>query len=122
MKSNLPETDDTIVIKAPAGTKARWVRQSQREGKKLSDWLAERVERFMNYEQLCGALGVLKSAGVDLPWVEINDQLISISRLSTTEMEMAAEPMLRQYRNMCLERGLMRRGELFNISDCVSLA
>lgn len=36
--------DDTIVIKAPAGTKARWVRQSQREGRKLSDWLIERVE------------------------------------------------------------------------------
>lgn len=36
--------DDTIVIKAPAGTKARWVRQSQRESSKLSDWLISRVE------------------------------------------------------------------------------
>lgn len=36
--------DDTIIIKAPAGTKARWVRQSQREGQKLSDWLINRVE------------------------------------------------------------------------------
>ena len=35
---------DTIIIKAPAGTKARWVRQSQREGKKLSDWVVERVK------------------------------------------------------------------------------
>lgn len=37
-------SDDTIIIKAPAGTKARWVRQSQRAGMKLSDWLIERVE------------------------------------------------------------------------------
>lgn len=37
-------SDDTIIIKATAGTKARWVRQSQREGRKLSDWLIERVE------------------------------------------------------------------------------
>lgn len=39
---------DTIVIKAPAGTKARWVRQSQRAGMKLSDWIISRTERAMN--------------------------------------------------------------------------
>ena len=37
--------DDTIIIKAPQGTKTRWVRQSQAEGKKLSDWVREKVER-----------------------------------------------------------------------------
>lgn len=37
-------TDDTIIIKAPAGTKSRWVRQSQRAGQKLSDWITSRVE------------------------------------------------------------------------------
>ena len=36
--------DDTIVITAPSGTKARWVRQSQRAGKKLSSWIIERVD------------------------------------------------------------------------------
>ena len=36
--------DDTIIIKAPEGTKTRWVRQSQAEGKKLSDWVRERVD------------------------------------------------------------------------------
>ena len=36
---------DTIVIKAPAGTKARWVRQAQREGQKLSDWITQRMEQ-----------------------------------------------------------------------------
>lgn len=37
--------DDTIVIKVPAGTKARWVRQAQREGRKLSDWIIQRMEQ-----------------------------------------------------------------------------
>lgn len=37
-------SEDTIIIKAPVGTKSRWVRQSQRAGMKLSDWLIERVE------------------------------------------------------------------------------
>lgn len=35
---------DTIVITAPSGTKARWVRQSQRARKKLDTWIMERVE------------------------------------------------------------------------------
>ncbi|WP_310628164.1 hypothetical protein [Limnohabitans sp.] len=38
---------DTIVIKAPAGTKARWVRQSQRDGLKLSDWIVQKMEASM---------------------------------------------------------------------------
>jgi len=38
---------DTIVIKAPAGTKACWVRQSQRAGMKLSDWLIKALESTM---------------------------------------------------------------------------
>jgi hypothetical protein len=40
-------TADTIVIRAPAGTKARWVRQSQAEGSKLSDWIVQRLEASM---------------------------------------------------------------------------
>ena len=36
--------DDTIVIKVPAGTKARWVHKSQSEGVKLSEWIARRVD------------------------------------------------------------------------------
>ena len=39
---------DTIVIKAPAGTKTRWVRQSQAQGRKLSDWIVQSVERPAN--------------------------------------------------------------------------
>lgn len=39
---------DTIIIKAQPGTKARWVRQSQAQGKKLSDWVVQAVERPAN--------------------------------------------------------------------------
>lgn len=44
----MPNEADTIVIKAPAGTKARWVRQSQKAGQKLSDWIVNKIERPMN--------------------------------------------------------------------------
>lgn len=43
-------TKDTIVITAPAGTKNRWVRQSQREGSKLSDWIIQQVEASMAHK------------------------------------------------------------------------
>lgn len=45
------EQSDTIVITAPAGTKNRWVRQSQREGLKLSDWITKQVEASVSHQQ-----------------------------------------------------------------------
>ena len=39
---------DTIVIKAPPGTKARWVHKSQSQGQKLSDWVCMRVDRAVD--------------------------------------------------------------------------
>ena len=48
-------SDDTIIIKAPAGTKARWVRQSQADGKKLSDWVIAAVDKPAVYHcRKCG--------------------------------------------------------------------
>ena len=43
---NNPKQDDkdTVVVRPPKGTKAKWVRQSQAERKKLTDWIVERVE------------------------------------------------------------------------------
>ena len=43
--------DDIIIIKAPQGTKTRWVRQSQSEGKKLSDWVREKVDWKEGYDK-----------------------------------------------------------------------
>ena len=42
------QPSDTIVITAPPGTKARWVRQSQALGMKLSDWACQSVDRPAN--------------------------------------------------------------------------
>lgn len=33
-----------VHLRVPAVTKARWVRQSREEGKKLTDWIVEKVE------------------------------------------------------------------------------
>lgn len=44
MHAKQDDNKDTIVVRPPKGTKAKWVRQSQAEGKKLTDWIAERVE------------------------------------------------------------------------------
>ena len=37
-------SDALIHLRVPAELKARWVRQSQAEGKKLSDWVREKVD------------------------------------------------------------------------------
>lgn len=41
-------TDSLIHLRVPAATKARWVRQSRTEGKRLTDWITEKVERTMS--------------------------------------------------------------------------
>ncbi len=39
------KSDAIIHLRVPASLKARWVRQAQREGKKLSDWITQRMEQ-----------------------------------------------------------------------------
>lgn len=34
---------DLIVLQVPVGTKSEWVRQSQSEGKKLNQWIFDRM-------------------------------------------------------------------------------
>lgn len=65
---------DTIVITAPAGTKARWVRQSQRQGRKLSDWIIQHVEASMSHQV---------QARIVIP-PEVNFADLKISRDPTT--------------------------------------
>lgn len=50
---------DTIVIKAPAGTKTRWVRQSQARGQKLSDWVVAAVDKGATAKAPCERCGSL---------------------------------------------------------------
>ncbi len=51
---------DTIIIKAPPGTKTRWVRQSQAHGKKLSDWIVDAVDASTKYH--CRKCGYVQGA------------------------------------------------------------
>jgi hypothetical protein len=41
-------------------------------------WL--RVEKDMDYEQLCGAIGLLKTGGIELDWPTLNDQMRELGR------------------------------------------
>ena len=74
------------------------------------------------WDQLAGALGMLKSNGVDLPWSELNMKLRQIAaehgpNCDTDEVKL----MYRQYRDMCLDLGLIRQGENFDWRDAVPL-
>jgi hypothetical protein len=90
------------------------------------------------YDQLCGALGMLKQNGVKLDWAAINEQMRDIGRrvgiarfgdpISNTTATGFTDPvhdevqtMHRKYRDMCLERGLIERGYLFDDRDCVPI-
>jgi hypothetical protein len=41
------DTKETIIIKAPTGTKSRWVHESQAAGVKLSDWVCLMLQEQM---------------------------------------------------------------------------
>jgi len=40
-----------IHLRVPAATKARWVRDSRAEGKRLTDWITQKIEDDMKYEK-----------------------------------------------------------------------
>lgn len=75
------------------------------------------------YSQLAGALGILKSHGVELNYHELD------ATMKRTAVEHGPDQcdtheiktLHRQYRNLCLEQGYIRQGELFDVCDCVSL-
>lgn len=57
------EEDFAIIhLRVPRATKARWVRISRDEGKKLTDWIVARVEA-QSAQADCGAGDVLPGAG-----------------------------------------------------------
>jgi hypothetical protein len=84
-----------------------------------------------DYDQLCGALGLLKQNGVDLPWEGLNTTLKDIGRglgqYRDTDIALfnatneRARTMLKVFRMMCLQKKLIGVGELFNEYDCVPL-
>jgi len=78
------------------------------------------------YQQLCGALGVLKTNGAELEWVGIDKKMRDLGRRVGTATwsdpvhdEIRAE--YRKYRDICLKKNLIKNGQLFNLNDCVPL-
>ena len=78
------------------------------------------------FSQLCGAVGLLKSSGVDLDYDAILEEIQRVAALyvpggSNAAMIEAARPLWRKYRDMCLEHRLINPGELFNWHDIHAL-
>lgn len=64
----MSQPSDTIVLKAPLGTKARWVREAQARGMKLGDWVRQAVDKPANKTALepcssCGSRAVTFDRG-----------------------------------------------------------
>lgn len=79
-----------------------------------------------DYNQLCGALGLLASHGVELdrPAITANLRAIAIRLGNAYERGDIHDPvyvelrqMHRHYRDRCLQLGLIRSGYLFDLHD-----
>lgn len=79
----------------------------------------------MNYyfNQLAGGLGVLKDSGATLDWKSINGRLKAIAQENGPASCDTEETirMHKEYRSMCIGKGLIRVGELFNHRDVIPL-
>src|SRR3990167_7901978 len=99
----------------------------------VSDWRKPKTgdTKMSTYDQLCGALGMLKQNDVELDYPAINEQMRDIGRrvgvarfgdpIASTpatgfsdQVYAEVQALHRQYRDMCLERGLIERGYLFD--------
>lgn len=50
----MTDDDATIHLRVPAALKARWVLESRAAGRRLTDWIIERVEAQMHQTILMG--------------------------------------------------------------------
>ena len=77
------------------------------------------IAELTNFNQIAGVLGILKNGGVELPWLDIDNEI----RLNCAEgtQESWAKSNLRRYRRMAIDAGLLGIGELTSWRDCVPL-
>lgn len=91
--SNQPEGSDALIhLRVPAAVKARWVRESRLDGKKLTDWITDRVERkTMNIFKVPESLAhKYHGAGYGLAAI-VNDQLVDIVYLEDVLPDFSGE-------------------------------
>lgn len=68
--------DDAIIhLRVPAGTKARWVRQAQREGQKLSDWISQRMDQAVHPKVTTTV--IIPSDGIASADVELQTDIVA---------------------------------------------
>lgn len=53
-----------VHLRVPAATKARWVRESRAEGKRLTDWITEKVEKSMS-KTAQDIIDIIRAAGAE---------------------------------------------------------
>lgn len=77
---NDPEGSDALIhLRVPMAVKARWVAQSRREGKKLTDWIVDKVEaKPMNIFKIPDALADKYHGAGHALAATVNGQLIDL--------------------------------------------
>ena len=93
--NNQPEGSDALIhLRVPMAVKARWVAQSRREGKTLTDWIVDKVEaKPMNIFKIPDALaGKYHGAGHALA-ATVNGHLVGLVYLRDVlpELELESE-------------------------------
>lgn len=87
-----------IHLRVPAETKARWVRESRAEGKRLTDWIIEKVEANMKtHGEIFAVLLTIKrthpdTAGSIEEVMEFITEAMSIATGAADELEYATRP------------------------------
>ncbi len=78
--NNQPEGSDALIhLRVPMAVKARWVAQSRRESKKLTDWIVDKVEaRTMNIFKIPDTLADKYHGAGHALAATVNSQLVDL--------------------------------------------
>lgn len=91
--NNPSEGSDALIhLRVPAATKARWVRESRKEGKKLTDWIVGRVEaKPMNVFKIPDTLADKYNGAGHALAATVNGQLVGLVYLRDVLPELELE-------------------------------
>ncbi len=88
-------SDALIHLRVPVELKARWVRESRAQGLRLTDWIAQRVERKeqkmqINFSEKFVAIPNIGGILTDLASEHSNPRALRVSQRLATEYERPA--------------------------------